>query len=1058
MKRWNKLLSAALALAVLIFSLPAGAAAQEEAGSVTIRTAEDLARLSESCALDSWSRGKTVVLAADIDLTGTDFSPIPTFGGVFDGGGHTISGLSVTGSGDAQGLFRTVQAGGTVRDLHVEGTVSPDGDSAGGVAGVNAGLLQRCSFSGRVEGGTNVGGVAGVNEAGGELAGCAFTGSVSGSLHAGGIVGQNLGSAVECVSRGSVNTAKLEEEADAQTLLSESSVEDAAADLSGWTDAGGIAGYSSGILRGCRNEGNVGYPHIGYNVGGIAGRQSGLLDGCVNTGHVQGRKDVGGVVGQLEPEVTLLYSETFLDRLGGELSTLQQQTDSLIRSADGASSDLTGQLGEIAGQTDSVREAADALSGALSAWADEGTGQLSDLSARVSRALETLEPALGEADGQLQLLSKAASRISGALDEARRLGRVNEDDIRAAADALGELEDGIEEAHGALEGIRGAAEELRASLGDLSASWKAAQTLLTECERLSAALASIPDSAAALREALDGLRPAAGEADDFLSVLSASTDELSRALASLSESAKLLHQAAQELTDGPSLQIPALSGNVTEKADALSGALSSLTQAASALNELAAASSGELLGKLQGINGQFGVIADLLRDESARAAEPQEVIEDVSDQESAGAAGRVSDSANGGAVEGDVNAGGIAGTMAVDLEFDPEDDLSRQGDRSVSFLIQTTAAVTGCRSTGAVTAKKDCAGGVVGRMDLGLVEGCTAYGDVTSTDGGYVGGVAGDAAGPVRSCWSRCTVSGRHSVGGVAGRAASLTDCRSASRAEGESLTGSVAGELAEGGAASGCLFAEGMGAAIDGVSYEGQAEPVPFEELCALDGAPEDFSELTLLFTADGRTVEKRTVAFGAAAGELPEIPAKEGCSAAWPELDYGCVTASRTVEAVYTPYRSALSDGTEPAQLLAEGSFGSGAALTVSSGEVSWTAEDGRTLEGLAWTATVDDPELGASAYTLQFRLPEEGGGWELWVRGGSGWEKRDFTVDGRYLLFAADGPETVFCVLPRSASLWPAAAGAAGAAVLLLLAGWLLRRHRRAAAAKARESGEQ
>lgn len=1046
-RQWNKLLSFLLAAAVLLCALPPLTFA--ESGTVTIRTAEDLAALSENCALDSWSRGKTIVLAADVDLAGADFSPIPTFGGVFDGGGHTISGLSITGSGDAQGLFRTVQAGGVVRDLRVEGAVAPDGDSVGGVAGVNAGLIQRCSFAGRVEGGTNAGGVAGCNEAGGELAACSFSGSVSGELHTGGIVGQNLGSAVECVNRGSVNTVQLEDEADAQTILSESSVEDAAADLSGWTDVGGVAGYSSGILQSCRNEGDVGYPHIGYNIGGIAGRQSGLLGGCVNTGAVQGRKDVGGVVGQLEPQVTLLYSETFLNRLGGELSVLQQRMDALLRDADGVSSDVSAQLDAIAGQTDSVREAADALSHSAANWADEGAGQLSDLSARVSRALETIEPALDAADGQLALLSEAASHLSGAFAEAKRLGRLNEEELGEAAAALESLQKNIEAARSALSGIRAAGKRLRESLGDLSAMTAAAQELLTQCEALETALAAVPDSIAALQKAIGALE-GTDEAEDFLTAFRDASKDLSLALDSLSESAKLLREAADALTDGPALRLPALSGTVTAQADALSGALSDLTQAASDLNAIASASSGVLLGDLQAVNKQIGVIAALLQDESARTGDGEDLIEDVSGEEGGSApAGRVFDSRNEGAVNGDVDAGGIAGAMAVDLEFDPEDDLAEEGDRSVTFLIQTMAAVTGCRNTGAVTAKKDCAGGVVGRMDLGLLDSCVSYGDVTSTSGGYVGGVAGDAAGPIRSCWSRCTVTGRRSVGGVAGRAASLTDCRSASRAEGESLTGSVAGELAADGTASGCLYAEDMGAAIDGVSYEGQAEPVAFETLCGLSGAPEDFEELTLLFTAGEEIVEKRTVTYGSAAGELPEIPAREGCTAAWPKLDYSRVTASHAIEAVYTPYLSAISDGTEPAQVLAEGCFGSGASLKAVSEAVSWTA-DGRTVSGLAWTVTVEDEELGVSAYTVHFRLPEEGDGWELWVRTGDGWERKDFRADGRYLLFEADGAETVFCVTQRSFPVWQAAAGiGAGAAAAAVVLVFLLRRKKRKAA---------
>ena len=98
----------ALALSAVLLLLTAAPSAWAAENTITIETAQDLAELSKNCSLDSWSQGKTVLLAGDIDLTGTDFRPIPTFGGTFDGQGHTISGLLVTGNGNVQGLFRYV--------------------------------------------------------------------------------------------------------------------------------------------------------------------------------------------------------------------------------------------------------------------------------------------------------------------------------------------------------------------------------------------------------------------------------------------------------------------------------------------------------------------------------------------------------------------------------------------------------------------------------------------------------------------------------------------------------------------------------------------------------------------------------------------------------------------------------------------------------------------------------------------------------------------------------------------------------------------------------------
>ena len=97
-RKIHKCLSFLLA-AVLLASLAAPAALAAEGGdTVFVRTAEDLVQLAENCTLDSWSQGRIVRLQADIDLSGTDFTPIPTFGGTFEGQGHTISGLDAQGN------------------------------------------------------------------------------------------------------------------------------------------------------------------------------------------------------------------------------------------------------------------------------------------------------------------------------------------------------------------------------------------------------------------------------------------------------------------------------------------------------------------------------------------------------------------------------------------------------------------------------------------------------------------------------------------------------------------------------------------------------------------------------------------------------------------------------------------------------------------------------------------------------------------------------------------------------------------------------------------------
>ena len=91
-QKYNKCLCL-LVTAVLLVSLAAPDALAGETGEIPIRTAEDLITLAKNCSLDTWSQGKTVLLEADLALEDASFLPIPSFGGTFDGGGHTISGI-----------------------------------------------------------------------------------------------------------------------------------------------------------------------------------------------------------------------------------------------------------------------------------------------------------------------------------------------------------------------------------------------------------------------------------------------------------------------------------------------------------------------------------------------------------------------------------------------------------------------------------------------------------------------------------------------------------------------------------------------------------------------------------------------------------------------------------------------------------------------------------------------------------------------------------------------------------------------------------------------------
>ena len=161
--------------------------------------------------------GKTdinITLTADIDLTGKNWTPIGTdydnsYKGTFDGGGHTITGLTFTTNDEYAGLFGWLNRAGTVKNVVMEGVQITSnqiyGGSIGGVVGYSWGTIENCSVSGSVSGTVYVGGVVGV-QIGGSITGCSSSATVKGTVDVGGVAGQTNSSATltACYATGNV--------------------------------------------------------------------------------------------------------------------------------------------------------------------------------------------------------------------------------------------------------------------------------------------------------------------------------------------------------------------------------------------------------------------------------------------------------------------------------------------------------------------------------------------------------------------------------------------------------------------------------------------------------------------------------------------------------------------------------------------------------------------------------------------------------------------------------------------------------------------------------------
>lgn len=889
-------LAAALLAALMLLACLPVTQADAAGNTIHISSEAELRDLAASCALDTWSRDKNVVLDSDLTLADPSFLPIPTFGGSFDGQGHTIHNVSITDSLSPAGLFGVVQAGGSVRSLHVVGTVTPSGDgrSVGGIAGENNGAIEKCSFTGTVSGQVYVGGIAGHTGVSGSILACETRGAAIGGSMTGGITGYNEGLLADCTNSACINVESTDPRLDLEDLdltltpdLSKLGQANAGASAA---DTGGIAGYSAGTLSDCVNHGAVGYQHIGYNTGGVVGRSCGQLLRCRNDGAIAGRKDVGGVVGQIEPYIQMDASPTYLSELNRQLYELKSLTDQAANDA------------------------------------QDGAGDVSD---RLNDMNDYLKDALSDPQDPLAAITGFGSRL------------------------------------------------------------------------------------------------------------------------------KDLNNSA--------------SGSVDTAAD-----------------------------DLQDINSKFNEVSNTVLAAISAASNPASVISDGSQGNiDKITLGKTSACTNSGAVSGDVNTGGIAGSIAIEYELDPEDDVSADLDGEYRRQYEYRAVVQQCANTGAVSAKRSNTGGIAGRMDLGLIISCESYGSVESDSGSCVGGIAGLTAATVRSSYAKCTLSGKKYVGGIVGSGVAEKSDGSASTVTGcwslvditdcQQYEGAVSG--ADTGTFTDNYFVSDTLAGINRQSFAGRAEPVSFDTLAAAEGMPGGMTTFTLSFVSGGKVLTSRTFSYGASfdSSVYPPLPEKDGIYAHWDRTDLHGLHLDTVVTAVYDALLPTLSseqtreDG-RPI-ILAGGDFNDGdtmaaTALTLTPEE--FHAADGSFADRAAnWFSYLKDgqlppltvnrrvaeqwrvslPDDGQETHTLRYLPSQDASHLRLYVNDGDGWQAVSCDTVGSYLSFTAGGASPEFAVVTTASVWWPLAAAIAVcvAIVLAVLLGRRHRRRRKAAAASAPETAE-
>ena len=288
----------------------------------TVYNADGLLAWNEVAQKD---RSINCTLNADIDLTGKDWMPIGTssgnsYTGTFDGGGHTITGLTITTKDQFVGLFGYLNRAGTVKNVVMEGiqiTSNHMFGNTGGVAGFSWGTIENCSVSGSVSGTVYVGGVVGV-QIGGSITGCSSSATVKGMVDVGGVAGQTNSSATltACYATGNV----IIEIAPKKNIA-----------------GGGLVGMNAGSsLLACYATGNVtstGSSTGKVHIGGFLGNNYTTVTACYwKNNHEQG---IGNNKEGIAPEAT---------KVDGTSVTWQKAVDAMNRALQNAGSEWRYEL------------------------------------------------------------------------------------------------------------------------------------------------------------------------------------------------------------------------------------------------------------------------------------------------------------------------------------------------------------------------------------------------------------------------------------------------------------------------------------------------------------------------------------------------------------------------------------------------------------------------------------------------------------------------------------------------------------------------------------------
>ena len=799
---------------------------------------------------------------------------------------------------------------------------------------------------------------------------------------------------------------------------------------------GGVVGVNYGTVNGCSFTGTIDGKAA---VGGIAGvnENSGKIVNCTSAVTITATDETGGIVGNNQGLVSGCTSEssvnteelnTTMDLGGVDIGTLNITKRVIDRN----------DMGGIAGVS----------SGIITDCANQGTIGFDHTGYNVGG-----------------IAGRQSGKILNCTNEGAIYGRKDVGGIVGQAEPYIEseyLEDRVDSVQNSVKAINNSLSSMSTTLSSTSSEAKNYMTSISEEYKTSR-----KDLAGSLDDLSNSIGDNNPEAQEYL-------DHINDALNKMDEIEKNGNAWDKDKNDQLSEQWDIINNNLTNIRGTMSNSSESADDFVNDISDqLKAKDTNGDIDKLietvdngiqsvsnsvNNITKQISNIQSNVSDTMSVVTGSEDYIEDISSVSTArDTDGVISDSTNRGAVKGDLNVGGIVGTMNIEYDVDPEFDMDLTKTTNIALRSTVNCVVISCINYGDANAKKNCAGGITGLQELGLIYGSEGYGSVLSDAGSYAGGIVGNSASAVSDSYSLCNVEGKDYAGGIAGSGYTIRNCVAASTITGDGEAhGSIAGTVSDEGEVKANRFVNEELDGIDNINYSGVADEVSYEDIMTLEGIPEGFHTVTVTFKADDEEITHRSVAYNGSisADELPEIPEKDGYYASWPEnITTEAVTENKTVEAEYTQWTESIAgekraENSKPLFLIA-GKFYEDTTMKMEESDTDGLDED--AVYAYSWQLEhTHDKEY--KTVTGHFYLTDTTGKNSIWYReaGSTAWTEAETTESGSYLV--AELPYGASFALVHKDADYTVYYIGGGAAVVLLLVIMVGKRRRKRKAKKA------